>query len=83
MFAAVNIIRVPRRTGSYPAALYASCMKMASHGILSYLHLHPEGQKYGAVTFLTSVKSVHFRVKQSEKDEKTSKSNREILFIFT
>jgi hypothetical protein len=58
-------------------------MKMASHGILSYLHLHPEGQKYGAVTFLTFVKSVHFRVKQSEQDKKTSKSNREILFIFT
>jgi len=29
------------------------------------------------------VKSVHFRVKQSEQDEKTSKSNRKILFIFT
>ena len=83
MFAAVNIIRVPRRTGSYPAALYASRMKMASHGILSYLHLHPEGQKYGAVTFLTSMKSVHFRVKQSEQDEKTSKRNRKILLIFT
>jgi len=58
-------------------------MKMASHGILSYLHLHPEGQKYGAVTFLTSVKSVHFRMKQSEKDEKSSKSNVEILLTFT
>jgi len=56
---------------------------MASHGILSYLQLHPEGQKRGAVTFLTSMKSVHFRVKQSEQDEKTSKSNGEILFIFT
>jgi len=58
-------------------------MKMASHGILSYLHLHPEGQKHGTVTFLTSVKNVHFRVKQSEQNEKTSKSNRKILFIFT
>ena len=83
MFAAVNIVRMPRRMGGYPAALYGTCIKMAFHGILSYLHLYPDGQKHGTVTFLTSVKSVHFRVKQSEQDEKTSKSNREILLIFT
>jgi len=49
---------------------------MASHGILSYLQLHPEGQKRGAVTFLTSMKSVHFRVKQSEQDEKNIQKQR-------
>ena len=35
------------------------------------------------VTFLTSMKTVHFRVKQSEQFEKTAKSDMEILCILT
>ena len=40
----------------------------------------PDGSR---VTFLTFVKTVHFRVKQGEQFEKTAKSDMEILCSLT
>ena len=55
----------------------------AFRGVLSDHDPAHGGQRNDDVTFLTCVKTVHFRVKQVEWNEKTSKMNVDFLCTFT
>ena len=72
MFAAVNIISLPGGGGGYAGRREGSRRRTC-----------PEPTGWQCVTFLTFVKIVHFRVKQSEWFRKTAKSDMEILCILT
>ncbi|MEI3286389.1 MAG: hypothetical protein V8R87_00745 [Faecalibacterium prausnitzii] len=71
MFAAVNIISLPGGGGGYAGRWEGGCRTC------------PEPTGWQRVTFLTFMKTVHFRGKQGEQFEKTAKSDMEILCSLT
>ena len=52
-------------------------------GALSDFHRAQGRRKNGSVTFLTSMKALHFRMKQGERNEKTTKKPKQFLVFFT
>ena len=71
MFVAVNIISLPGGGADMPGGGKAAAEPARNR---------PDGN---CVTFLTFVKTVHFRGKQGEQFEKTAKSDMEILCSLT